>query len=182
VKRVSAKLRDYAGNVSEICDCDIVNYIFNADGNATDLEVCNDKLYISYDLNGRLVDYKALVKQVAELGESFQITALTKLDNLLYMSAYNAVSNSTILYKFNGVPIEILSINGKVLSMAPFDGVIYMGLENGKIQPSSIDGIPYNGDKAITKLYNKNGLLFATVRNGGKYLSFNGAEWISNIV
>lgn len=64
VKRVQVQYRDYAFNVSEVCDCDIISRVICDEGNTTDLEEWSGKLYVSFDTNGNMIEYKVWPRRV----------------------------------------------------------------------------------------------------------------------
>lgn len=181
VKRVYVQFRDFANNISSVCDCEIISRVLCDEGNATDIEVFNNKLYVAFDQNGNLVEYKVLVKRVAALAEP-SITALARFTNFLYVATFDPVAG-TVIYSFDGVAKRLFGIAGaKANSMVVYNGILYIGLEDGRIM--SYDGISslvsYVAGAAITRLRNDGAVLFAAVQGAGQYLSFDGTTWKIN--
>lgn len=184
VKRVFVQYRDYAGNVSEVCDCDIVSRVLCDEGNATDIEVFNNKLYVAFDKNGNLVEYRVLVNRAAQLAEP-ELTALAKLDNALYVGTFDADSGDSFVYTFDGAATKIATVSGaKILTMAAFGENIYLGMDDGRI--IEIDGTTlstsFSSASAITRLRTDGSVLFAAQASGGSYLAFDGTTWKSNVI
>jgi hypothetical protein len=180
VKRVLVQYRDYAGNASEICDCEVVSRVLCHKGNAVDVEVFNNKLYVAFDLDGNLLEYKVLVRTAAELDEP-ELTALARLENFLYIAAYDGADSA--IYRFDGVSTFLVSITGKVSSMVAYNDLLYIGFQNGRIL--ELDGtstsVSYEAAGAVT-LRTDGAILFATVENASEYLTFDGATWTVNQV
>lgn len=184
VKRVFVQYRDYAGNVSEVCDCEVISRVFCDEGNATDLEVFNGRLYAAFDANGTLVEYKVLTRRVANLEEP-QITALAKLENALYMASYDPDSEESIVYRYDGSTTRITSVVGaKILTMKDYGGKIYMGLDNGRIMEldGSLLSTSYLAPAPVSRLRTDGTVLLAALLGGGEFLSFDGSSWKVNVV
>lgn len=183
IKRIFVQYRDWADNVSEACDCEIVSRVLCDEGNVTDIEVFNGKLYAAFDANGNLVEYKVLIKQAAELPES-ELTALAKFQNYLYVASYG--SSGAKIYRYDGVANLSFSIAGvKVLTMQAYDDILYLGLDDGRIMAfdGSSSTVSYSGMSAITRLRTDGSILFAAVRSGGEYLSTaDGIVWNVNVL
>lgn len=183
VKKVFVQYRDYAGNVSEVCDCEIVSRVLCDEGNVTDIEVFNNKLYAAFDAKGNLVEYKVLVKRAAALPEA-EVTALARFKNYLYVATYDPVGGSAAVYTYDGRATRVYSIAGaKILSMLAYNGSLFIGMDNGRIL--SFDGMNattvYSALSAITRLRTDGAILFATVLGGGEYLSTaDGTTWKVN--
>ncbi len=179
VKRVFVQYRDYAGNVSEVCDCEIVSRVLCDEGNVTDIEVFNNKLYVAFDAKGNLVEYKVLVKRAATLPES-NLTALARSDNFLYIATYDGEAGASI-YSFDGRAKLVFSVAGaKVLTMQAYNDILYLGLDTGRIL--AYDGLTtttvYAATSAITRLHTDGAVLYATVRGGGEFLmTADGTTW-----
>lgn len=183
IKRIFVQYRDYAGNVSEVCDCEIVSRVLCDEGNATDIDVFNDKLYIAFDANGRLVEYRVLVRTAAELEEP-QLTAITHMDNNLYVASYDPVAGESSIYRYDGTAYKITIVGtSKILSMAAYNSKIYMGLEDGRIMELSGTSLStsYTAGNSVTRLVTDDSVLFAAISSGGRYLAFDGATWKVNL-
>lgn len=183
VKRVFVQYRDYANNVSEACDCEIVSRVLCDEGNATDLEVFGDKLYVAFDANGNLVEYRILVRQASEMSEP-EVTALAHLDNALYVATYDPDDGDSGLYIYDGIATRVSTVSGsKVNSMVAYNDKIYLALESGRIM--EYDGslsTSYSASSSISRLKTDGTILFASVSGGGEFLSFDGTSWRSNSV
>jgi len=184
VKRVFVQYRDYAGNLSEVCDCDIVSRVFCDEGNVTDIEVFNNSLFAAFDTNGNLVEYRVLVNRVAQLPEP-EITALARFGNFLYLSTYDSVTGA-VVYSYDSKALRQFTIpTSKVLSMITFNDVLYLGLNNGRIM--SYDGTTavtvFVSSSAITRLRTDGAVLYATVQGGGQFLSsVDGINFKTNLL
>jgi hypothetical protein len=184
VKRILVQFRDFAGNVSEACDCEIVSHVLSLEGNATDVEVFNNKLYAAFDLHGNLVEYRVLVRLANQFSEP-QVTALAKLGNYLYVAARNPDTSVSSIYKFDGVAVLVASISGSgnVLSMVAYNDTLYMGLEDGRILSlvnttlATVNLGVLASSAAKTRLRTDGAFLYVTERNKGEYLVFNGSTW-----
>jgi hypothetical protein len=184
VKTVFVQYRDYAGNVSEVCDCEIVSRVLCSEGNATDLEVFDEKLYVSFDAEGNLVEYKVLVRQAETLTEP-EVTALASLGNWLYAATYDQDTNVSVFYRYNGTATRIVSLSGsKVLSMIAYKEKIYAGMEDGRIM--QLDGTSlstsYSAPSPVTRLRTDETVMLAALSGGSAFLSFDGTNWKSNTV
>jgi hypothetical protein len=184
VKTVFVQYRDYAGNVSEVCDCEIVSRVLCSEGNATDLEVFNEKLYISFDIEGNLIEYKVLVRQAEKLSEP-EVTALASLGNWLYAATYDQDTDTSVFYRYSGTATRIASVSGsKVLSMVAYREKIYAGMEDGRIM--QLDGISlstsYSASSPVTRLKTDETVMLAALSGGSAFLSFDGTNWKSNTV
>lgn len=181
VKRVFVQFRDYAGNTSEVCDCEIISRVLCHKGNAVDIEVFNNKLYVAFDSNGNLLEYKVLVRTAAELEEP-ELTALARLENFLYIAAYDG-SNSAI-YRYDGVSTLLTSIADKATTMVAYNGLLYIGFQSGRIL--ELDGTAtstsYLASGEIAALRTDGSVLFATVRDASEYLTFDGATWAVSLI
>jgi hypothetical protein len=179
VKRVFVQYRDFADNVSEVCDCDVVSRVFCDEGNATDVEVLNDKLYASFDKNGNLVEYRVLVRQAATVSQP-QITSLARLGSFLYMSAYDPTLSQTTIYRYDGTASAVASgISSKALTMVGYNDKLYIGMQDGKVY--ELDNlalsVSYATANPVHRLRTDGISLFAGVRGGGQYLVFDGSTW-----
>jgi hypothetical protein len=179
VKRVLVQYRDFADNVSESCDCDIVTRVLADEGNATDVEVLNDKLYASFDKNGNLVEFRVLVRQAASVAQP-QVTALARVGSFLFLSAYDPILDQTTIYRYDGTASAISSgIASKTLTMVGYNDKLYIGMQDGKIY--ELDNLSlstsYAAVNPVHRLRTDGVNLFAGVRGGGQYLVFNGASW-----
>ena len=181
VKRVLVQFRDYADNISEICDCEIVSRVLCDAGNVTDIEVFNDKLYAAFDANGNLVEYKVLVKRVAALPEP-EITALARLGNYLFVATYDGSASS--IYAFDGRAKKLFGISGtKVSSMQGFEGALYIASDDGKVRSYANDTllVVLNATSTVTRLSTDGSILFATLEGSGDFYStINGTTWKLN--
>lgn len=183
VKRIFVQYRDFAENVSEACDCEIVSRVLCDAGNVTDIEVFNNKLYAAFDTNGNLVEYKVLVKRIANVPQP-QITALARFGNFLYLAAFDPVTSTSTIYSFAGTPLLAFSIAGaKVLTMQTYNGLLYLGLDDGRIL--SFDGLTsmtvFAASSAITRLRTDIAILYATIQGGGSFLTtIDGLTWRNN--
>jgi hypothetical protein len=182
VKRVFVQYRDCADNVSEVCDCEIVSRVLCDAGNAMDIEVFNDKLYVAFDANGNLVEYKVLVKRAAELAEP-ELTALAKFKNFLYIATYDPASGAAI-YAFDGRATLSFSLAGvKVLTMQAYNEKLFLGLDDGKIKSFDEMSVAtvFAGLKAVTRLRTDGAVLYASLRGAGEYLTtVDGIFWKVN--
>jgi hypothetical protein len=182
VKRVLVQYRDYADNVSEACDCEIVSRVLCGAGNITDIEVFNGKLYAAFDRNGNLLEYRVLVNAAAALAEPV-LSALARFKNSLYIASYDPDASTTRLYKYDGSPTLVLTLSGaKALSMVAYDGVLYIGMDDGRIvaYTGTASSTSYVAGSSVTRLRTDGAVLFATVKGGGQYLSFDGTTWKTN--
>jgi hypothetical protein len=182
VKRVFVQYRDFANNVSEACDCEIISRVLCDEGNAVDVEVFNNKLYVAFDKDGNLVEYRVLVKQAAQFSEP-ALTALARLENFLYVATHDPTSNEAVVYKFDGVPHEVIALSSaKIETMAPYNSKLYLGLQDGRIIElnGTSTSVSYAAASAITRLRTDGGILYATLQAGGAFLTFDGATWASN--
>jgi len=184
LKRIYVQLKDYAGNVSEACDCEVVSRVLCDEGNITDLQVFNDRLYVSFDLNGNVLEYKAVVKPITGITQP-QVTAMSKLSNALYLAVFDPITNIAGLYRYDNKIAEILTnITSKVLTMAEYRGYIYAGLEDGRIL--RFDGAAistsYASGHPVSRLKNDGNLLYAALSSGGVYLTFDGASWVTHSI
>lgn len=183
VKRVFVQYRDYAGNLSEACDCEMVSRVLCDEGNVTDIEVFNNKLYAAFDAKGNLVEYKVLVKRAATMPED-ELSALARFKNFLYIATFNASTGDSSIYSFDGRARFAFSIAGaKVLTMQTYNDILYLGLDNGRIL--DYDGISsstvYAATSAITRLRTDGAVMYATVRGGGEFLvTADGTTWKVN--
>lgn len=181
VKRVFVQFRDYAGNISQVCDCDIVSRVFSDEGNVTDIEVFNNKLYAAFDQRGNLVEYKVLVNHAAVFPEP-ELTALAKFGNFLYVASFDGFTAR--VYKFDSKPTLVFSIAGsKILTMLAYNEDLFLGLNDGRI--ISFDGtstmVVFSALSAVTRLRTDGAVLFATQQGGGDYFSTaDGITWKTN--
>lgn len=178
VKRVFVQYRDYAENVSEACDCEIVSRVLCDKGNVTDIEVYNNKLYVAFDVNGNLVEYRILVDTAAALPEPV-ITALARFSNSLYVATFDDTSGTSV-YSFDGRATKKFGIAGaKALSMQAYNDKLYIGLDDGRIK--EYDGTSemsvYSATSAITRLRTDGAVLYASIQGGGEYAAFDGTTW-----
>jgi outer membrane protein assembly factor BamB len=135
IKRIFVQFQDYAENISSVCDCEIVSRVLCGEGNVTDLEVFNDRLYVSFDKNGNLKEFRVLVKESHDFSEQ-QVNALARFDGSLYISTYTDGENSNV-YKYDGKnATKIVSppaSDEKIVSMLAYNDVLYMGCLSGNI-------------------------------------------------
>lgn len=182
IKRIFVQYRDWADNVSSVCDCEIISRVLCDEGNVTDIEVFNDKLYAAFDARGNLVEYRVLIKQAAAMPEP-EISALARFGNFLYASTFDIASGAKT-YRFDGRANFVFGIAGaKVLTMQAFNDLLFLGLNDGRIM--SFDGLNvstvYSASSAITRLRTDGSVLFAGIRDGGEYLSTaDGITWKVN--
>lgn len=184
VKTVFVQYRDFAGNVSEVCGCDVVSRVLCGEGNATDLEVFNEKLYVSFDANGNLIEYKVLVKQAEELSEP-EVTALAHLENALYVATHDEDTGDSVFYRYDGSATRVASLNGaRVTAMTAYKEKIYAGLDDGRIMKLDVTSLStsYSATSAIGRIRTDGTVLFATLVGGGSFLSFDGTTWKNNVV
>lgn len=136
IKRIFVQFQDYAENISGACDCEIVSRVLCEEGNVTDFEVFNDRLYVSFDKNGNLIEFKVLVKQSHEFGEE-QVVSLARFDGNLYISTYNPDEGDeeSFIYRYDGKnAVKMFSIvDEKIVSMLAYNDVLYMGCLSGNI-------------------------------------------------
>lgn len=181
LKRIYVQFKDYAGNVSEACDCEVVSRVLCNEGNVTDLQVFNNKLYVSFDLNGNVLEYRAVVKEITGITQP-QVNAMSKLGNSLYLGAYDPTADLSYIYRYDSDMVKVLSnITSKILSMAEYNGYIYVGLEDGRIL--RFNGMStsnsYAAGQPVVRLRNDGNLLYAALGVGGNYLTFDGISWVS---
>lgn len=184
VKRVFVQYRDCAGNVSEVCDCEIVSRVLCDEGNATDIEVFANKLYVAFDKNGNLIEYRVLVDQAAELPEP-QLTALAKLGNILYIATHDPDVPEAGLYRYDGSASKLLTIDAvKVLSMVAYKDKLYLGLDDDRIM--ELDGTSlatsFVASSPVSRLRTDGSILFAALAGGSEFLTFDGTNWKQNLV
>jgi hypothetical protein len=182
VKKVFVQYRDYAGNVSEACDCEIISRVLCGAGNVTDIEVFNNRLYAAFDRNGNLLEYKVLVREAAALPQP-EVTALARFGNSLYVSTYDPDSSQSRVYRYDGTAVQVLSISGtKVLSMVAYNSLLYIGLQDGTISAftGTSSSTSYVASSAVTRLRTDGTVLYASLRGGSQYLSFDGTTWKVN--
>ena len=183
VKRVLVQFRDYAGNVSAACDCEIVSRVFCNAGNVTDIEVFNDKLYAAFDAQGNVVEYKVLVKTVAQLNEP-EVTALAKYGNYLYIATYDGTDSS--VYSYAGLAVKVFGFAGtKILTMQAFLEDLFIGTNDNKVSM-------YNGTitipvltvtSPVTRLRTDGATLFAALQNTGEFwTTIDGISWKQNFI
>jgi len=194
VKRVLAQFRDYAGNISAACDCEIVSRVFCEAGNVTDIEVFNDKLYAAFDADGDLTEYKVMSRTAATLPES-DVTALARFGNYLYVATYNILDGSSSVYAYDGRANKIFSLAGtKILTMQAFlegytGGGLFIGSDDNRVRlydgtgsPSTV--LPTPGcptGSPITRLRTDGAVLFASLQDSGVFCStVNGTTWKAN--
>lgn len=184
LKRVFVQLRDYAGNISEACDCEIVSRVLCDEGNAVDLEVFNNRLYVAFDANGNVTEYRALANKLSQL-EQPQVLAMSRITNALIVAAYDPDADASTLYQYDSTYRVVASgINGKIVTMATYNSNVYMGLSNGKIMKltGSAVSTEYVASHPVTRLRTDGDLLYAALDGGGAYLVFNGVNWTSNVI
>lgn len=183
VKRVLVQYRDFAGNVSEACDCEIISRVLCDKGNVTDIEVFNNKLYAAFDADGNVVEYRVVVRTAATLPEP-EVTALAKLGNALYIATFDPDVPTSGLYRYDGTATKIASGSVKVLSMASYNDKVYLGLQDGRIVQLSGTSLStsYSAPSAVSRLRTDGSVLFAALASGGAYLTFDGTTWQSNSV
>lgn len=185
LKRVYVQLKDYANNVSEACDCEIVSRVLCGEGNVTDLEVFNNKLYVSFDENGNVLEYRALVRSLTGIIQP-QVTAMAKLQNALYISAYDEEDGRSSIYRYdnNSVNVVVSSLSGKITTMTTFLDRVYVGYDDGKIY--SFDGVvlapSYSDSRPIKRLRADGFILYASLEQGSEYLTYNGSIWVSHAI
>lgn len=185
VKTVFVQFRDFADNLSEACDCEIVSRVLCDEGDVTDIEVFNNKLYVAFDAKGNLVEYRTLVRRAAAVPQP-EITALARFGNFLYLAAFDPQTGASSVYSFDGTAVLAFSIAGaKILTMQSYNGILFLGLDNGKIM--SYDGSVaisvFAAAAAISRLRTDGAVLFATVQGTGVFLStIDGVTWKSNLL
>lgn len=181
VKRVFVQYRDYAGNLSSVCDCEVVSRVLCGAGNVTDIEVFNGKLYVAFDEFGNLVEYRVLINTAATFPES-EISALARFGNNLFVATYDGTDS--VVYSFYSSAIRKFNLAGmKILTMLSYNDILYLGLSNGMIKSydgSSLSTV-YVTSSAVDRLRTNGAMLYATVRGGGEFLSTaNGISWQVN--
>ena len=183
VKRVYVQYRDYAGNVSEVCDCEIVSRVLCDAGNVTDIEVFNNSLFAAFDVNGNLLEYRVLVKLAAQLPEP-KVTALARMGNFLYVASYDG--SDAAVYRYDSKALRLTTLpTAEVLTMIAFNDVLYLGLSNGRIMSYNSVGwsTVYSGGSPVTRLRTDGAVLYATVQHGGFFLSTtDGIEWVTHFL
>lgn len=184
VKRVFVQYRDFADNVSEVCDCEIVSRVLCDDGNATDIQTFGDKLFASFDKDGNLVEFRVLAETAAQLDEP-ELTSLAKLENLLYIAAFDAQSGRTAIYQYDGTPSQVATISGaKALSMASYNKKVYIGLDDGRIMELSGTSLSASNSVGgpVSRLRSDGSVLFANADGVDEYFAFDGASWKTNTI
>lgn len=183
VKRILVQFRDYAGNISQACDCEIVSRVLCGAGNVTDIEVFSGRLFAAFDRNGNLLEYKVLVSTAATLPEP-EITALARLGNSLFIATHDALSGLAKVYRLDGVPTLLFTFSGKILSMVAYNGFVYAGMDNGAILAltSTSSSTSHTATSAVTRLRTDGTVLLAAILEGGAYLSFDGTTWSTNSI
>lgn len=184
VKRVFVQFRDYADNISEVCDCEIVSRVLCDEGNAVDIEVFNNRLYVAFDARGNLVEYRVLVRTAAELPEP-ELSALARFNNYLYISTFDETDGARV-YRYDGRATFSFAIAGaKILSMQTYNDVLYLSLDDGRIMShnGTTTSTVHSATSAVTRLRTDGAVLYATVLGGGEYLStINGTTWKVNLL
>ena len=184
VKTVLVQFRDYANNVSSACNCEIIGKVLQDTGNCVAIEVFNGGLYAAFDTNGNLVKYSVLVNQAAEFPEP-EVTALARLGNYLYVGTYNPVAMTSSFYNFAGVATRLFSgISAKIQTACAYNGVVYLGLADGRIMGYANNGltVAFATGIGILRLVTDGAVLFATLETGGQYLMFDGTTWTTKML
>lgn len=176
IKRVLVQFRDYAGNVTDECDCEIISRVLCDEGNVTDLEVYGDKIYAAFDANGNLMEYKVLSRQAHQFDEGV-VSAMATLSSFLYVATYS--DPNTLIYRYDGSPQFVATISGEVSSMVAYNSKVYMGLRDGRV--ISLNGtsttVVLSTGVPITRLRNDGTLLYVALESGGGYYVFDGTTW-----
>ena len=181
VKRVLVQYRDWAGNTSEACDCEIISRVLCDDGNATGVDSLNGKLYASFDRHGNLVEYRVMSRTAINFDQP-QLTALARVGRFLYVAAHDPVANNTFVYTFDGAIRQSVVVPGKVLTMVGFLDKLYAGTLAGRIYQisGSAVAVVYNPSipYPIQRLRSDGIDIFAAVQGGSSYLiSDDGITW-----
>jgi hypothetical protein len=197
VKRVFVQFKDYGGNTSEVCDCEIVSRVLCDVGNVTSIEVFNGKLYVGFDKAGNLLEYRALVHTAGTFDDSdgernTAITALAKMGNSLYVATYDTELGAS-LYLYGAVTNKLFVVTGrseglvsKILTMQAYNSTLYLGLEDGRILSYSGSGSSYatvnsSYSQPVTRLKTDGSVLYAAIVDLGGFLStVDGTAWKEN--
>lgn len=183
LKRIFVQFRDYAGNVSESCGCEVVSRVLCGTGNVTDIQSSPQRLFASFDQEGKVVGYTVVAQDVANL-EQEDVTALGWLSDDLYAAAYDSSQDETTVYRIRGsVSKTMTSVSGKITSMSGFQSGLYVGLESGFIKEILGSGVQYPavGQPSldpISRVRARGSLLVATA--GATYVTYNGVTWQEN--
>jgi hypothetical protein len=195
IQTVFVQYMDFAGNISQACNCKVVNSVMSAEGNVTDLAVYGDSLFSSYDTNGNLMQYKVLAKSldIAEQLNGSNLTALASFNSALYIAAWTpGPPSETTIYMYDGTPTaEIVNQPGKVLTMQSYLNNLYIGMDNGSILEYTGSGTPATVyplvavlppavSPAVTRLRTDGNLLYAALEGVTEFLSFDGSTWMIN--
>jgi hypothetical protein len=177
-KRVYVQFRDCAGNVSETCDCEIISRVMCRTGNVTDLQRGPERLYASYDREGRIVEYAYLPIDLTPTPVT-EVTALEFYQDDLYAAAYDKDANQTTVYRMRGTPSSTIIVSGKILTMTKYLTGLYVGTKEGLVKDLfSTTQYPPIGDPplpSVTKIRTDGSVLYATA--GEYYVTFNGVQW-----
>lgn len=180
IKRVFVQFRDYAENISGVCDCEIVSRLVCSEGNVTALRVYNDKLYMAFDKNGNIMSYKALLADALTLPED-SIKTMEVFDGALYVATYDGTES--FVYAFDGRLSRAFSLDGKqVSSMQAYGEGLFLATMEGSVYmyDGSSTFLSYSSVSAqVVRLRTDGKLLYAMVSEGGYFLAFNGSEWKS---
>lgn len=177
-KRVYVQFRDCAGNISEACDCEVISRVMCRTGNVTDLQKGPERLYVSYDRDGRIVEYAYLPIDLTATPVT-EVTAMAFYQEDLYAAAYDEVVDQTTVYRIRGTPSSIVVISGKILSMTAYLTGLYVGTQEGRIKDLfSTTQYPAVADPplpSVTKVRTDGSVLYATA--GEYYVTYNGVQW-----
>jgi len=177
-KRVFVQFRDCAGNISEACDCEIISRVLCRTGNVTDLQRGPERLYASYDRDGRIIEYAYLPINLTATPVPV-VNALAFYQDDLYAAAYDEAADQTTVYRMRGTPSTIMVISGKILSMTEYSTGLYVGMLGGYIKDLfSTTRYPAVGDPPlppVTKVRTDGSVLYATA--GEYYVTYNDVQW-----
>jgi len=176
-KKVYVQFRDCAGNISEACDCELISRVMCRTGNVTDLERGLERLYASYDREGRVVEYGYMPVDL-EATPVAEVTALALYQNDLYAASYDEDADQTTVYRMRGTPSSVTVVSGKLLSMTAYGAGLYAGMYEGYVTDLfGTTRYPAVGSSLspVTKVRTDGSVLYATA--GDYYVTYNGTQW-----
>ena len=177
-KRVFVQFRDCAGNISEACDCEIMSRLFCKTGDVTDLQSGSERLYTSYDRDGRVVEYAYLPIELSPTPID-SVLALAFYEDDLYAACYDEDAGQSTVFRIRGTATSVATVSAKILSMTSYGDGLYAGVEEGYIvDVLGTERYPVAGDPpldAVTKVRTDGSVLYGTA--GDYYVTYNGVAW-----
>ena len=152
-------------------------------GNVTDLQRGPERLYASYDRDGRIVEYSYLPIDLSPTPVDM-VMALSFYQDDLYAASYDEDANQTTVYRMRGTPSSTAIISGKILSMSEYLTGLYVGTKEGYVKDVfGTTQYPAVGDPplpAVTKIRTDGSVLYAMA--GEYYVTYNGTQWEKGLV